>query len=331
MIEFETTGGPEQLQWVERIVTAPRSNEVQVEVKATGLNRAELMYLSGQYLVAPPSPSKIGLEGSGIVTAVGSAVSQVKIGDDVSITPNLAPDEYGVLGQIVNVPVGALQPKPADLSFRDAAAFWMAYPTAWGGLVQAGGLRDDAGQTVVVSAASSSVGIAAIQIARAYGATVIATTRTQEKVDRIQAIGPDHIIVTDEEDLVARVAEITNGKGFDIAFDPVAGPFIEQLATCAGRDAMIVEYGLLSGEIPPLPFFAMIGKGVAIKTYHVVLDLLQQPQRFQKASDHLLPKLAEGIYHPVIDQVFTFDQARLAYERLASNQQFGKIVIDLTL
>jgi NADPH2:quinone reductase len=328
VFEFSQTGGPEQLALVERDVPPPGPKEVQVDIRATGLNRAELMLLAGQYLVDPVLPSKIGMEGAGVITAFGSDVSGWGIGFEVCITPNLEPDKYGVLGEKVNVPEACLQPKPANVSFKEAAAFWMAYPTAYGGLVNAGGLREGGGQVVLISAASSSVGIAAIQIASAHGATCIATTRTRAKAEWVRSVGAHHVIVTDEENLAERVHEITNGKGFDIAFDPVAGPMVEALGAAAAPGATIVEYGILSGEVPTLPLFPMLFKGFSITAFHVVFHLFAKPELFDVACQHLLPRWKNGQYKPLIDETFAFDDAVKAYEHLASNAQFGKVVIE---
>lgn len=329
VIEFNRTGGPGELELVERDITPPAPGEAQVEVKATGLNRAELMFLAGQYLVQPTFPARIGVEASGVIRALGDGVEDFSIGQAVSVTPFLDPSTHGVLAEVANVPAAALQPKPEKASFVDAAAFWMAYPTAWGGLVQAGGLAEGRGQTVLIPAASSSVGVAAIQVAKAYGATVIATTRSAHKVEDIRSVGPDHVIVTNDEDLVERVGDITNGKGFDIAFDPVGGAFVEALTNAAGREAVVVEYGLLSGELPTLPLFAMMPKAVSITTFHLVFDLFQHPDRLEAATDHLLPRLENGTYTPIIDGTYSLDHARDAYARLASNKQFGKVVIEV--
>ncbi|MFK8182414.1 MAG: zinc-dependent alcohol dehydrogenase family protein [Phormidesmis sp.] len=329
VVEFQQVGGPEQLNIVERDVPAPAANEVMVEVKAAGLNRAELLFLGGQYLVQPNVPARIGVEASGIVLALGAAVKHFSVGQAVSIIPNLDPSLYGVIGEVVTVPAEALQPKPDERSFIEAATFWMAYPTAWGGLVQSGGLKADAGQTVLISAASSSVGIAAIQVAKAYGATVIATTRTTQKVNAIRSLDPDHIIVANDENLAERVLTITGGKGFDIAFDPVSGPFVERLANAAGREAVIVEYGLLSGEMAPLPLFTMLNKGLSITAFHLVLDLLQHPERLEQAIAHLLPRFKDGTYRPIIDRSYPLLRVQDAYARMASNQQFGKVAVHM--
>lgn len=331
IVEFKNIGGPEQLQLCDRDLAPPAPNEVQVEIAAVGLNRAELLFLAGEYLILPKLPARIGLEASGLIRSLGENVDGFSIGQAVSIIPNLDPSVYGVLGEAVNVPAAALQPKPASVSFIDAAAFWMAYPTAWGGLVQAGGLKARAEQTVVIPAASSSVGIAAIQIAKNYGATVIATTRTARKVDAIRNVGADAVIVTDEEDLVERVSVITDGKGFDIAFDPVGGNFLEMLAAVARREAVIVEYGLLSGEIATLPFFSMLRKGLTVKSFHLSFDLFQHPERFRVATDHLLPRLQNGTYIPAIEKIYCLENSQEAYRHLASNRQFGKIAIEVAI
>lgn len=330
VIEFSETGGPEQLHFVERDLSPPGEGEVQVDIRATGLNRAELMLLAGQYLVEPVLPAKIGMEGAGVIAAIGPGVTGWSVGDEVCITPNLAVESYGVLAETANVPAAALQPKPANVTFQDAAAFWMAYPTAYGGLVNAGGLRQGANQTVLITAASSSVGIAAIQVASAHGATCIATTRTRAKAEQIRAAGAHHVIATDEENLGERVLEMTEGRGFDIAFDPVAGGMVDSLAEAAGNGSTIVEYGILSGEVPQLPLFAMLFKGFNITAFHVVFHLLAKPDLFDTARRHLLPGWQNGQYRPVIDKVFSFDDAPQAYAYLASNDQFGKVVIERT-
>ncbi|MGR8949522.1 MAG: zinc-dependent alcohol dehydrogenase family protein [Gammaproteobacteria bacterium] len=324
---FFEVGGPENIQIVDEEPPAPGSGEVVVNVKAAGLNRAEFLYLHGQYLVAPKLPSRIGVEGAGIIEAIGPDVDQWKVGDEVSITPNMSPAEYGVIGEFATVPVVALAPKSPDQSFEEAAAVWMAYPTAYGGLVVVGGLEQGADQTVVISAASSSVGLPAIQIAKAHGATVIATSRDNSKKDAIMAAGADHLIATSGEDFAARVMEITNGKGFNIAFDPVGGPFLSTLADGAAIEATIVEYGALSMSDTLFPLFPAIGKGLRVCGFHLVYNLFDHPERTQIALQHLNQKFADGTYKPVIDKVFPLQEVTQAYEHMAANKQIGKIIV----
>ena len=324
---FFEVGGPENIQVVDEEPAAPGDGEVLVNVKAAGLNRAEFLYLHGQYLVEPKLPSRIGVEGAGIIEAVGSNVGDWKVGDEVSITPNMSPDRYGVIGEYATVPVAALAPKSPEQTFEQAAAVWMAYPTAYGGLVTVGGLQQSADQTVVISAASSSVGLPAIQIAKAHGATVIATSRDHSKQDAIMAAGADHLIATSSEDFAARVMDITNGKGFNIAFDPVGGPFLSTLADGAAVEATIVEYGALAMSDTLFPLFPAIGKGLRVCGFHLVYNLFDHPDRTQSALQHLNAKFADGSYKPVIDRVFPLAQVAEAYQHMAANKQIGKIIV----
>lgn len=331
IIIFEKIGDPKILTLVDHAVPAPGPDEVQIEVQYAGLNRAELLFMTGQYLLQPTLPSKVGVEASGLITQLGEGIDDVSIGDAVSVFPTIDIRRYGLVGEIANVPRWALIPKPPTISFEAAAAFWMAYGTAWGGLVQEGGLAAGLSQIVIISAASSSVGLAAIDIAKSIGSTVIATTRTRDKAEVIKSCGADHVVVTDEQDLVERVHSITGGHGFDIAFDPINGPFVELLAKAAAKDAVIVEYGGLSGETATLPFFSMISNGLAIRTFHLGFDLSDHAVRFDRAKAYLLPKLESGEFKPLIDKTFPLIDTRAAYERLASNEQIGKIMIDVCL
>ncbi|MEM1155873.1 MAG: zinc-binding dehydrogenase, partial [Pseudomonadota bacterium] len=258
IVEFTSLGGPEVLNIVDRDPTPPNPGEVQIAVKAAGLNRAELLFMAGQYLVDPKLPSGLGFEGAGEVLALGEGVRRSSPGDRVAITPAFTQNAYGILGEIINVPETALEALPTETSWSGGAAFWMAYGTAYGLLVQTGGLSEGAGQYVVLNAASSSVGTAAFQIIRAHGGTSIAATLTAEKVDGLKAAGADHVIVTDQEDLVARVMDITDGHGFDIALDAVQGGAGETLANAAGFEATMVAYGLLSGTPSATPFYPMV-------------------------------------------------------------------------
>lgn len=329
-IRFHKIGGPEVLQLIEEDVPDPKANEVQVDIKAAGLNRAEYMYIAGQYLVQPKFPSLVGIEGAGIVFAIGSDVRDISIGDEVCIMPTFSFTDYGVIGERMNIPAASIQPKPEFMSFNEAAAAFIAYLTAWGGLVHSAGLKQNDGQVVLIPAASSSVGIAAIQLANAYGATTIATTRKYDKVEQLKRQNPTHIIVTEEEDLVPRVMEITHGKGFNIAFDPVGGRFIETMAAAAAYEAIMIEYGLLSMEETPIPFLATATKALSYKGFHVILDIITKLERFQKALDHLLPCFEDGTYKPVIDKIFSLEETDKAYAYMESNTQFGKIVVEVS-
>jgi NADPH:quinone reductase-like Zn-dependent oxidoreductase len=327
IVRFNSIGGPNVLEITEEQLAAPKDNEVLVDIKAAGLNRAEYLYMQGLYLVEPKLPSRIGVEGSGVIEAVGSNVTSFEVGQEVSITPNMSPAEYGVIGEKAIIPVQALAPKSPDISFEEAAAIWMAFPTAYGGLVEVGGLKQGEEQYVVVSAASSSVGLPAIQIAKNHGAKVIATSRDFSKRNALLDAGADHVIATSEEDFAARVMEITEGHGFDIAFDPIGGPFLETLADGAAVEATIVVYGALAMSDTSFPLFPAIGKGLRVCGFHLVYNLFDHVDRTERAMAHLGENLANGKYKPIIDRVFPLSEVAQAYEHMAGGEQIGKIIV----
>ena len=326
--QFSELGDPRVLSLVEQATKAPADGEVQIIMKAAGLNRAELLFMAGQYLLDPVLPSPLGFEGAGEVVATGPGAGRFRPGDRVAITPAFKQDAYGVLGTTINITEAALEPIPDGVSYRDAAAFWMAFGTAYGLLVLRGRLEKSAGQTVVLNAASSSVGTACFQIIAAHGGTSIALTRSQTKVAGLKEAGADHVIVTQEMDVVARIMEITEGKGYDIALDAVAGAEGETLAQAAGFEARIVIYGLLSGTPSVTPFYPMVHKGASVTGFHLSWHLLDWPERRRIAVEHLNHGLLSGAYRPLIDRSFPFERVADAYRHLASNTQLGKIIVE---
>jgi NADPH:quinone reductase-like Zn-dependent oxidoreductase len=195
-------------------------------------------------------------------------------------------------------------------------------------LVQCGRLKAGAGQTVLINAASSSVGVAAIQIARAHGATVIATTRGPGKVAALKKAGADHVIVTNTDDVAGRVREITNGHGFDIAADAVVGEGLAKIAEASARDATLVVYGLLSRDVGALPFGPMVVSGLKLTGFHLAWSLLDVPERRRAAVQHLNEGLLSGAYRPAIDRAFAFADLREAYAHMAANEHVGKIIVE---
>jgi NADPH:quinone reductase-like Zn-dependent oxidoreductase len=181
---------------------------------------------------------------------------------------------------------------------------------------------------VMIPAASSSVGIAAIEIARAEGAIPIATTRKSNKKAELQSLGADHVIAFEEEDLVARVKEITAGNGARIIFDPIAGPFLEKLAEAAAFEGTIFEYGWLSMQPTPFPLFAALGKGLNIRGY-TLWEVTRNPEKLAGAKKYVFDRLADGRFHPKVARVFPFAETVEAYKYLESNAQVGKVVITI--
>ena len=252
-------------------------------------------------------------------------MSGLTTGDVVSLVPPPDIARWGTYGEIANVPARNLVKHPENISFEEAAASWMQYVTAWGLVEQA---RLTQGDFVIVTAASSSVGIAAFQVARAVGATVIAATRTSAKRQALLDNGAHHVIATEEEDLVTRVMEITNGLGARVVFDPVGGPAVEPLTRSMSRGGILLEYGALSSEPTPFPLFTVLGKSLTLKGY-LYIEIVNDDAALDRAKSFITKGLASGQLKPVIARVFRLDQIQEATRFLESNAQVGKIVVNV--
>jgi NADPH:quinone reductase-like Zn-dependent oxidoreductase len=324
IVRFHAVGGPEVLRIEEEAPKQPGKGEVRLKVRAVGLNRAESMFIRGQYLEPPKLPAGVGYEAAGVVEAVGPDVDKKWIGKQVSTIPAFSMNDYAMLGEEVIAPAAALGEYPAKLSPVEGAAVWMQYLTAYGALIAVAHLAK--GDFVVIPAASSSVGIAATEIAKAEGAISIATTRKSNKKAELLSLGADHVIATEEEDMVARVKEITGGKGARVIFDPVAGPFLEKLAEAAAVGGIVFEYGALSMQPTPFPLFTALIKGLCIRGY-TLLEITRNPEKLPAAKKYVYDRLADGRFHPKVAKIFPFAQTVEAYKYLESNAQVGKIVI----
>ncbi|MCP1793186.1 NADPH:quinone reductase-like Zn-dependent oxidoreductase [Bradyrhizobium japonicum] len=293
-------------------------------MRAIGLNRAEVMFRRNAYVQQARLPSRLGYEAAGVVKAVGASVRDFRPGQSVSVIPTEDMARWGTYGEVINIPARHLVVHPQNLTFEQAAASWMKYVTAWGALIEQAKLKAD--DYLVVTAASSSVGTAAFQIARAVGATVIATTRTSAKSKALLDAGAHHVVATAEEDLVSRVMEITNGKGARVIFDPIGGPAIEQLTHVMSHRGILLEYGALSADIGAFPQFAVLGKSLTIKGY-LYNEVVHDDAALARAKAFISEGLSSGKLKPLISRSFKFEQIQEATRFLESNEQIGKIVV----
>jgi NADPH:quinone reductase-like Zn-dependent oxidoreductase len=324
VVRVHRLGGPEVLQIDELEVGEPGPGEVRIRVEAVGLNRAEAMYRAGRYPVQPQLPTLIGYEGVGTIEAVGPGVEGYETGKRVCVLPMIQQGQYGIWAEQAIVPARILLPPPPGLTPAEAASIWMQYMTAFA-IIEVANVG--IGDGVIIRAASSSVGIAAIQLANWAGAVSIACTRTHDKADALRAQGAAHVIATEEEDLVARVMEITGGKGARTAFDPVGGPYVDTLARALAERGILFIYGGLSGEPTPYPHWPCAFKGLSMRGW-VASEIWNHPHRYQAARERILAGLASGHLKPVIAREFKgLDQLVAANEFLESNQQVGKVVV----
>src|SRR5258707_10779446 len=255
-IKFAKAGGPEVLEFVNKEVAAPGPAEVRIKVKAIGINRAESMWRNDKYIESPVTyPAGLGYEAAGTVDAVGRDVTGVAVGDTVSTIPAFSMNQYFTYGEVIIVPDYVVVKHPKSLSFTEAASIWMMFITAYGALVVDAQVKK--GDFVIIPAASSSVGLAAIQIANYAGATPIALTRTSDKKKRLYEAGAAHVIATQEQDMVAEVMRITNGNGARVAFDPVGGRGFPKRISALANQGIVYIYGALSEGDTSIPVLEM--------------------------------------------------------------------------
>ncbi|WP_214471232.1 zinc-dependent alcohol dehydrogenase family protein [Mesorhizobium sp. dw_380] len=324
MVRFHQLGGPEVLRIEDVDLPSPAAGEVQIRVKALGLNRAEALLRSGAYIETPALPSGLGLEAAGVVEAVGEDVTDFAPGDAVSVIPPRSMIRWPAYGELVTYPAGLIVKHPPTLDWRTAAALWMQYLTAYGALIDIAKLGS--GDAVVITAASSSVGLAAIQIANRVGATAIAVTRTSAKKQALLDAGAAEVVALADEDLEARLKEIAGPQGVRVVLDAVGGPIFEPLTAAMSTSGILIEYGGLSHEPTPFPLAAVLGKMLTLRGY-LVHEITGNPAKLEAAKAFILEGLEASTLGPIIDRTFAFDQIVEAHRYLESNEQFGKIVV----
>jgi NADPH:quinone reductase-like Zn-dependent oxidoreductase len=326
VVRFHQHGGPEVLRIETVDVPPPARGEVQIRVRALGLNRAEALLRRGTYIESATFPSGLGLEAAGIVEAIGEGVIGFGPGDIVSIVPPLSMVRSPAYAELATFPAELVVKHPPELGFETAAAMWMQYLTAYGALVDIAGLLR--GDVVAITAASSSVGLAAIQIANRIGAVPVALARTSAKRRALRDAGAAHVIASDEEDVGARLAAIAGSYGVRAVFDAVGGPAFEPLTAAMSPGGILIEYGGLSPEPTPFPLFHVLTKSLVLRGY-LVHEVIREPVRLARAKAFILDGLSDGSLNPIIARTFRFEEIVEAHRFLESNAQFGKIVVTI--
>ncbi|MGF6781804.1 zinc-dependent alcohol dehydrogenase family protein [Paraburkholderia sp. GAS334] len=325
-VRFHQIGGPEVLRFDDVQEAPPQPGEVQIRVKALGINRAEVMYRTGKYVIAPEFPAKLGYEASGEVVAIGANVNGFAIGDPVSVVPAFSFAEYGMYGEVVNAPAHAVVKNPAGVTHKEAAATWMMFVTAYGALINYGKLTS--ADTVIIGAATSSVGLAAIQVAKMVGAATVALTRSKEKEETLRAVGADHVLLSDMPDLTEYIMNVTGGKGARIVFDPVGGPNARNILRAMSHEGIYYQYGALDSRDIPVPVMEILSKHLVLQGYEL-FEITQDAQKLQQAIAFISEGLSSKALRPVIDRVFAFEEIAEAHRYMEAGSQVGKIVVTL--
>jgi putative PIG3 family NAD(P)H quinone oxidoreductase len=316
-------GGPEVLELRDVPTPAPARGEVRVRVRATAVNRADLLQRMGLYPAPPDSPREIpGLELAGEIDAVGEGVADWSVGDRV-----LGLCGGGSYAEAAVLPARAVARMPDGLSFTDAAAIPEAFITAWDALVVQGRLA--AGETALIHAAGSGVGLAALQIARAVGARTAGTARTRDKLDRARPYGLDaDVLVGGDGKFAPAVLQATGGRGADLVLELVGGRYLAEDLACVAPRARILLVGLMGGASADLDQRQILSKRIQITgTMLRNRPLEEKIAAVQQMARHLMPLFQGGALRAVVDRVFPLAQAADAHAYVASNASFGKVVL----
>jgi NADPH2:quinone reductase len=327
VLRLHELGYPAQTLRIERIRRPTlRPDEVGIRVHAFALNRADWLYARGLHYTAPELPSRIGSECAGVVEEVGSAVQNIRPGDKVASVP-FNTTMHGVQGEYAVVPERYVAPWPEELSAIEATSIWMQYLTAYFAFIEVGQLT--ARDNILITAASSSAGLAAVQLAKLQGATVIATTRSSAKASLIHEAGADTVVVVDEHtDLAGAVLEASGEQGVRIVYDPVAGPFMRRYLEALAPHARIFIYGLLSGQATELDIVPLVRRAAIVHPYSM-FNHVSDPEQLRLGIGFVLDAVREQGLRPRIGKVFGFEESIRAYEELDADSHYGKIVVNV--
>lgn len=321
-IVIERPGGPEVLTLREVPTPAPQRGEVRVRVRGSGVNRADLLQRQGLYPAPPDVPAEIpGLEFAGEIDAVGDGVTRWQVGDRV----------FGLVGggayaEMLVAHADTMAAIPPGVSFTDAAALPEAFITAWDAMVSQAGLQ--AGETVLIHAAGSGVGTAAVQIARAIGARALGTARTASKLTRAATLGLEGGIVAQEGKFAQEVLRATRGRGVDVVLELVGGDYCVEDLKCVAPRGRIVLVGLLAGRQATLDLGAILRSRITLRgTQLRGRSLGEKIQVADSFGRHVVPLFATGTLKPIVERLLPLGEAAQAHELLAGNSGFGKLVL----
>ena len=321
VVVFDEFGGPDVMHVVEEPAVEPAAGEVRIRIEAFAVNPLDQMMRSGASPAPVPLPhARLGVEGTGVVDALGPEVTGLAIGDPVILTAIPDANVRGSYAEYTTVPASRVIARPAGLGITEAAAIWVAYSTAYGALVEKAGMRP--GDHVLITAASGGVGRAAMQIANQIGAVPIAVTRHTAKEDDLLAAGAAAVIGTDHMDVAEAVRRHTGGVGADIILDVVRGPGQQDLVKAGRPGATLVVAGFLDPRPTPFP------SGVPLTIFsYASFEHTLDPVVVKRMAAFLNAGVRLGALRPPIDNVFTLDDVVEAHRYLEKGLHAGKIVV----
>jgi len=311
---------PRELRVSEIAEPTTPAGAVKVNVKAAGCNFFDILMVQGKYQVRPPFPFTPGAEVAGIVSEVGEGVENFSVGDEVFGSAGL-----GGFAEYAIVPANVAHRLPQGMSFEQGAAFPMVYPTSYAGLVFRGELQP--GENLLVHAAAGGVGLAAVQIGKALGGRVIATAGGADKLEVARNGGADDLIDYRQEDFVARVRELTDGKGADVIYDSVGGDVFDKSLKCIAWNGRLVVVGFAGGTIPEVRVNRILLKNIAVTGLHWGAYAANQPEKVSETFAALFELHAAGKIDPVVYRSYALEDLPTALHDLASRKTYGKLIV----
>lgn len=318
-IRMFKTGGPEVMEWVDIEVGLPGPNEVRIKHEAVGLNYIDVYFRVGMY--PQPLPASLGMEGAGVVEAVGAGVTHVKVGDRVAY----AGRPPGAYSQVRVMPAETLVKLPDAISFEQGAAMMLQ------GLTVQYLLNDSyqvkSGDVVLFHAAAGGVGLIACQWLKALGATVIGTVGSEEKAALAKAHGCDYTINYNKENFVERTRELTNGKGVPVVYDSIGKDTFMQSLDCLSPRGMMVTYGNASGPVPPVDVSILGGKGSLKLTRPTVMTYAHNRALLEPMAADLFDRVLKGQVKIEINQKYQLENVADAHRDLESRKTTGSTIL----
>lgn len=335
IIRFTQFGSPEILKIFNEELKQPVKNEVRIRVKAFGINQAEVMYREGRYVSSPIFPARLGSECSGYIEEIGDSVTKWQIGDEVSAIPFLSWDQngnwtsdasnkYGTYGDTAILPDWTISKKIDSQSFEESTSIWAQYLTAWGGLIYNNNISDN--QYCVFTGASSNAAIGGMQITKSFGLKSIAISRNLNKKNELISIGYDNVLSLSDPLLEKKIIEITNGAGFDLAYDCVGGEYFHHLINTAKPNALIVNYGNLNLNLSKIETLIPLRKRLKIR-FHSIFDTMRFEEQREEGIKWVNNYIEKNILKPLIFKVFKFEDIVEAHKSLEIANHIGKIVV----